>query len=70
MRPWLVFLSVLLLLPLNARAYIDVNAGSLLSQLVLAGLGGLGAVLKILWSHRRRPPREGGNKPSPPPGGN
>ncbi|MBL0351098.1 MAG: hypothetical protein IPP68_12135 [Elusimicrobia bacterium] len=53
-----------LLLPHSARAYIDVNAGSLLTQFVLAGLGGLGALLKILWSRRR--PRAGGGEPKKP----
>ena len=67
LRAVVVFLWLTLVLPLSARAYIDANAGGLLAQLALAGLGGLGALLKILWSRRRRRSDGVGPKPPSPP---
>ena len=42
-------LSCLLILAQPAHAYIDPGTGSMVLQLVLAGLAGLGLALKIFW---------------------
>jgi len=48
---WLIFLvvSVLLIAPTSAFAYIDPGTGSMLLQVILGGLAAVGVVLKLYW---------------------
>jgi hypothetical protein len=45
----LSFVALLLLLARPAHAYIDPTAGSLMLQLVLGGLAGLGIAVRLMW---------------------
>ena len=42
-------LFALLLIPTTAHAYLDPGAGSLLLQVLLAGIAGLSVVIKLYW---------------------
>jgi len=42
-------LALTLLWPQPAHAYIDAGTGGLIIQLLLAGLAGLGVVIKMYW---------------------
>jgi hypothetical protein len=47
---FLILVSLFLLLPINAHAYLDPGSGSYLLQLLLAMLFGALASIKIFWS--------------------
>ncbi|MCB0358545.1 MAG: hypothetical protein KDD44_02885 [Bdellovibrionales bacterium] len=44
-----LLLPVAILLPQTAYAYIDPGTGSLLVQLLLAGVAGVGVFFKVMW---------------------
>ena len=50
----LIVLS-LLVNPLNAHAYLDPGTGSMVLQLLLAGVAGLGVVVKLFWGKLSAP---------------
>lgn len=61
-RGLLLLAAVPLVLPAPAHAYIDASAGSMLLQLLAAGLGGAAVALKVFW--KRLFPK-GGDKREP-----
>jgi hypothetical protein len=53
----LVIVTLAVLTPSSALAYIDPGTGSYYVQLIAAGLGGMALVLRQLWSWIRYPSR-------------
>ena len=47
----LAALLVTITLPFSALAYIDAGSGSMLLQLLLAGLAGAAVMIKLWWNH-------------------
>jgi hypothetical protein len=56
---------LLLAIPDDAAAYIDPAAGSLVLQLVLGGVAGLGVIAKIYWRRLKTLFRRGPDQPTP-----
>jgi hypothetical protein len=55
-KPFSIFLAVLFLLLFlerPAHAYLDAGTGSLIIQLLLAGLSGVAVFLKMIWTRLR-----------------
>ncbi len=46
-------LFVAFMLPEHAHAYLDANSGSLLLQVLIGGLAGLGVVIRLYWRRVR-----------------
>ncbi len=49
MEKLLILLIALFLLPAQAQAYLDPGSGSMVLQLLVAGVAGLGVGLKFFW---------------------
>lgn len=48
LQPCLLML-LMVLLPVNAQAYLDPGSGSMLLQVILGGIAALGVALKLYW---------------------
>ena len=49
MSGFLIVLALLILFPRPAHAYLDPGSGSMMIQLLLAGVAGAGVALKLAW---------------------
>ena len=49
MKIGLFILALLFIFPQNAHAYLDPGSGSMLVQLLIAGIAGAGVGLKFFW---------------------
>jgi hypothetical protein len=45
-----MFLYVFLLVPVNAHAYLDMGTGSMILQLLVAGIAGAAVFLRLFWT--------------------
>lgn len=48
---WLLTAAIILVAIRPADAYMDPGTGSMLSQILLSGVGGLLVLLRIVWRH-------------------
>jgi len=48
---WLMMAAIILVGIRPADAYMDPGTGSMLSQIILSGVGGLLVLLRIVWRH-------------------
>ena len=49
MKALLILAAALLVFPQNAHAYLDPGSGSMIVQLLIAGIAGAGVALKFFW---------------------
>ena len=49
MKVFLLLAAIILVLPQNAHAYLDPGSGSMIVQLLIAGIAGLGVGIKFFW---------------------
>jgi hypothetical protein len=70
-RWWLVTVVLSLVVAADAHAYLDGGSGSMMLQLLLGGLAGVGVVARLYWHRvlgffgRRDPAQAGTDEPDP-----
>ena len=57
----MVAACVILVLPINAEAYLDPGTGSMMLQVILGGIAAVGVAIKLYW-HKLRVFLGGGRK--------